>query len=396
MQSQRLLSWVTFLALVCAILHACPSAAQLSTAEHLQDPGFWPTQSIAAQDTIVGASVCLPCHRKMTNQQETPMARNASRAASADILHAHPQLSFTAGHVHYAINSTGGVSTYSVTDDTHTLVEKLLWAFGLGRVGQSYLFKKEDGKFYEARVTYFSRLGNLNFTPARALTNPSSLEEAMDRPVPDDEVIRCFACHTTASIVNGKLDEQGLIPGVTCEDCHGPGAKHSANMYSGSIFNPAHLEPADSIDFCGACHGAFWDIVLAKLTGPNTARSQPYRLETSKCWRATGDARLTCISCHDPHQQLQTDPLDYDHVCTSCHTTTAAVNPSSAPAVTPAASLASSDTTATAAKSVPATCPVAKQKCVSCHMPKVYVPDMHDNFTDHRIRIPHPGEAFPE
>jgi hypothetical protein len=29
-------------------------------------------------------------------------------------------------------------------------------------------------------------------------------------------------------------------------------------------------------------------------------------------------------------------------------------------------------------------------------MPKVYVPEMHDNFTDHRIRIAHPGEAYPE
>jgi Cytochrome c554 and c-prime len=381
-QNNTLQSPAISLALFCALLLARPCVAQLSTAEHLQDPGFWPTQSIASQDNIVGPSVCLPCHRKMTAQQQTPMARNASLAGSADILHSHPDLSFTSGRVHYAIKSSAASSTYTVTDGTRTLVASLLWAFGLGRVGQSYLFKKPDGNFYEARVTYFTSLRNLNFTPARALTNPANLEEAMYRPVPQDEIIRCFSCHTTASVVNNKLDERNLIPGVTCEACHGPGAKHSANMYSGSIFNPAHLEPADSIDFCGACHGAFWDIALAKITGPNTARSQPYRLETSKCWRSTGDARLTCMSCHDPHQQLQTDPLDYDHVCTSCHSTTAAVRPAT--------------TSPAAAKPAPAACPVAKEKCVSCHMPKVYVPDMHDNFTDHRIRIAHAGEAFPE
>jgi hypothetical protein len=29
-------------------------------------------------------------------------------------------------------------------------------------------------------------------------------------------------------------------------------------------------------------------------------------------------------------------------------------------------------------------------------MPKVYVKEMHDNFTDHRIRIVRAGEAFPK
>jgi hypothetical protein len=29
-------------------------------------------------------------------------------------------------------------------------------------------------------------------------------------------------------------------------------------------------------------------------------------------------------------------------------------------------------------------------------MVKVYVPEMHSNFTDHRIRIAKPGEPFPD
>jgi formate-dependent nitrite reductase cytochrome c552 subunit len=36
--------------------------------------------------------------------------------------------------------------------------------------------------------------------------------------------------------------------------------------------------------------------------------------------------------------------------------------------------------------------PVAGRNCLSCHMPKIYDPDMHYTFTDHRIRIVHPGE----
>jgi hypothetical protein len=41
-------------------------------------------------------------------------------------------------------------------------------------------------------------------------------------------------------------------------------------------------------------------------------------------------------------------------------------------------------------------CPVATKDCTSCHMQKVFVPEMHSNFTDHRIRVVHAGEPFPE
>jgi hypothetical protein len=33
---------------------------------------------------------------------------------------------------------------------------------------------------------------------------------------------------------------------------------------------------------------------------------------------------------------------------------------------------------------------------VSCHMPKIYVPVMHYNFTDHRIRIARGNDPYPE
>ena len=28
----------------------------------------------------------------------------------------------------------------------------------------------------------------------------------------------------------------------------------------GDIFNSAHLDPTDSVEFCGACHGTWWDV----------------------------------------------------------------------------------------------------------------------------------------
>ena len=314
------------------------------------------------------------------------MARTSHRADDAGVLHSHPDLDFDFGKYRYAIKTSPKGSIYSVTDGSRTLSAELLWAFGTGDVGQSYLFKKQDGNFYEARATYFGTLNNLHFTPARALSSPRDLEEAMSRPVPASEIGRCFACHTTASTIGDKLDETNLMLGVTCEACHGAGAKHVAageaaklagmpDAARGTIFSAAQLDPIDSIDFCGACHGTWWDVKLSAAKGVSTVKSQPYRLESSKCW-GKGDARLTCIACHNPHQQLSREPSSYDPVCLNCHVNSATEKPT--------------------AGHPGAACPASTKNCVSCHMPKVNVPEMHYNFADHRIRIARAGEAYPE
>jgi Cytochrome c554 and c-prime len=314
------------------------------------------------------------------------MGATAMHAADSDILHALPTLHFAFDKYHYEIKSSTTHNTYSVTDGSRTLTTNLLWAFGTDRVGQSYLFKKDDGKFYEARVTYFNTLKTLHFTPDRALTTAKDLDEAMYRPVETSEIRRCFACHTTAPNIANQFDEKNLIPGVTCEACHGPGAKHVAAMQAakvanmqpsaeGTIFNAAQLAPADSVDFCGSCHATWWDVKLSGVKGVSNAKSQPYRLEGSKCW-GKGDQRLTCVACHDPHQPLQTDTTAYDANCLSCHLATVSEKKT--------------------ADHPGAACPLSTKNCASCHMPKVYVPEMHYNFTDHRIRLARVGDPYPE
>lgn len=384
---------------LCVLLIFCAFASsrlfgQLSTTDHLAEPGFWPTRSGGPRSEYAGSDACASCHAaKVASQRNTPMAQNAMRASESEILNSHPEMNFSFGPFRYEIKTNAKNSVYTVTEGAHSETANLLWAFGVGRAGQSYLFKKSDGHFYEARVTYFSTLQTIHFTPARAMTsakdpkdiNAKDVEEAMYRPVGEAEVERCFGCHTTASVPKEGFNEKTLLLGVTCEACHGTGAKHVASaqaaMVAGmtdaapkDIFNPASLHPVDSVDFCGACHATWWDVRLSGLKGPATARSQPYRLESSKCW-GSGDARLTCMACHDPHKPLQTEPSDYDAVCASCHVTAGEKKTASHPGEA---------------------CPTSIKNCVSCHMEKVYVPEMHSKFTDHRIRVVHAGEAYPE
>jgi hypothetical protein len=89
----------------------------------------------------------------------------------------------------------------------------------------------------------------------------------------------------------------------------------------------------------------------------------------------TNDSRLSCVACHDPHDNLEHEVTFYDSKCLACH-------------------LSSPKEIKTEAR-MAAACPVSTRQCVTCHMPKVELPDMHANFTDHWIRVVKPGAPVP-
>lgn len=128
------------------------------------------------------------------------------------------------------------------------------------------------------------------------------------------------------------------------------------------ITSPRRFDPTAAVDFCGACHSTWWDVTLAGEKGIAALRSQPFRLQSSRCW-GEGDARLVCTACHDPHEPLMRDPLAYDARCRACHR--------SGPVGTPS----------------PGPCKMGQEGCTSCHMPRYEVPGMHHSFTDHLIRV---------
>jgi hypothetical protein len=362
---------------------ARPAAAQLSTLEHLAQPGFWPTRINHSSDDFAGLATCSRCHTEIAASQKlTSMARSAAHPADNDALRTHPHLTFEQGRFHYEITTSPAGSTYTASDGEHSLSAPLTWAFGAGTVGQSFLYEK-DHRWYEARVSFFGSIEGLHFTPGRELLVPHTLEEAMSRPVGNQETMRCFKCHATGLTSEYSVESaKKVFLGVSCEACHGPGRKHadanSAELaLSGTvslgenslIFNPQRLSPADSVDFCGACHSTSWDVRMSSSEGHATILSPVYRLQNSKCW-GKGDARLTCVACHDPHRPLDRRAESYDGKCLACHASASAANANH-----------SSDHLERA-------CPIAKDKCTSCHMPKTNVAELHYAVTDHDIRRP--------
>jgi hypothetical protein len=390
--SKRFLLRLSALCLLFASFAHSPGSlrAQMATEDRLLYRGWWPRHSTPSADEYVGPAQCAKCHSdKAASQKKTAMARTALPVAGSDVLSQRGQLTFPQGKVSYQIATAAGKSVYSVADGTQSLSAPLTWAFGDGHVGQSYLFER-DGNFYESRVSYFDTLKALDFTPGRKLTEPRNLEQAMARLVNGSELVRCFACHATASTIGDKLERSRIIPGISCEACHGPGLKHATAQQMASvegqvlesdrktdlIFDPARLGPPDAVDFCGSCHGTWWDVKLAPPVGIANVRSQPYRLEKSRCWGKKGDARITCMACHDPHQKLVRDTASYDKNCLSCHVAATTLKP-------------------TPDHQGPA-CKVSTKDCASCHMPKYELSDFHYGFTDHDIRVVRPDAPYPE
>jgi hypothetical protein len=267
------------------------------------------------------------------------MARTLMRAVDADVLHSRSDLAFRNGKYLYRIKANDTAPQLTVTDGESTITANLVWAFGKARR-------------YPPDETWLPR----------------------------------------GRVVIGKLGQSYLFlqngRGVACEACHGPGRKHVRAMEASQleqgigneegqrlIFNPGRLSPGDSVDFCGSCHGTWWDVKLTHLTGMANLRAQPYRLMQSKCW-GEGDARLTCIACHNPHEPLSKDTASYDAKCLACHVASPMDKPNRdhpGPA-----------------------CPVGTKECANCHMPKIDIPEMHSAFADHLIRVVRKDAPIPD
>jgi hypothetical protein len=354
-------------------------AEQQATEDRLRKSTWWPTKGSFQRSDFVGNTACAPCHAGIVAaQKSTSMARTATRAEDSQLLANYP-LNYKLGSYIYQASNYRRSATYSVVDGTSSFSTTLKWAFGI-RMGQSYLFEKNGG-IYMAPLTYYPEEGVWDFTVDQPHSSPESLEKGIGRHLLDNEVRGCFNCHNTAATTSDRFDPEHSISGVTCEACHGPGAYHVASAAMGfadgatMILNPSHLRAVDSIDFCGSCHRTWWDITLAGGTGLKSLRFPPYRLENSRCW-GKGDARLTCVACHDPHRPLVRDDAAYDEKCLSCHVNSVGAKPT--------------------ADHPGGSCPIARKDCVSCHMPKYQVTDIPVKFTDHQIRVVRPNEPIPQ
>jgi hypothetical protein len=343
----------------------------------ISSPRRWNPRRAPSNAVFLGDSACGECHKKIFGTHaQSGMAISMERVAESAVLSANPQLRFQNGPYTYEIKRDGKQSIYSVTDGKETISVPIVYAFGQGRMGQTYVLQR-DNNFYESLVSFYNEPKALDFTIGAPRNVPDSLVKAFGRLLAPNEVISCFSCHSTGAVGGGGLQLDKFVHGIRCEACHGPGGPHVAAVKSGEsgakfIFNPGHLNGDDLTQkFCASCHRGSEEFSILQGLQMNNVRFQPYRIFHSKCY--SDDRKISCTACHNPHEPLKEDPAYYDSKCLACH----AVKGQPA-----------------AEGSLPS-CPVSTKDCTSCHMPKIELKTAHFKFTDHFIRIVKPGEKYP-
>jgi hypothetical protein len=234
------------------------------------------------------------------------------------------------------------------------------WAFGAGTQAITFVSRLDAEHYVELGESWYRASNSFALTPGHD-QNAGVTYRTFD---PTAGIVRCFACHSTGYL---KLaEDESIVPselGIHCEVCHGPSAAHAANPRSVHPRNPGLMNGIELNALCGSCHRAQSSAEeTTDLRDPWNSRHQPLLLAVSACFRKS-DGRLTCLSCHSPHQPLETNASSYNAACQKCHA------------------------------DVKHEQSVADRACAECHMPAVRI-NANLAFANHRIAVYSPDDAL--
>ena len=245
------------------------------------------------------------------------------------------------------------------------------YSMGSGSHGMTFVsfFDAEGpGGLLEFRHSFFPPQGRFGMTPGHELQFKPSIVPG--NPFGTKKSLACLLCHSTAvEYEAGQPSVEESFMGVTCEACHGPGQAHIDAVRAGksrgdlAIRHPGRWPARKINNLCGQCHRSE---ETSRILDPHFDPESPAAtrfaasgLMQSACYLRSGES-LSCLTCHSPHSNAQTEEIFYEQKCLGCHT---------------------------AAKGE-TICPVnPKAACIGCHMPRVKSGDFPLSFTDHWIRI---------
>ena len=256
--------------------------------------------------------------------------------------------------------------TLEVERKTRNRVERMVldYAIGSSRHATTFLSMSDTERqtAIEHRISYFGPEDRLDITTGQEQgKEQASGTTSRGRWLTPSITLMCFRCHATqtSAVATRLLDENTIIPNVSCELCHGPGREHVSAALRGEeqLTMPLGLEqwtPKSLMRLCGECHRHPDDSPPGSLDphDKNLVRFQPVGILQSKCFKESGGA-LSCVDCHDPHARPSSDREAYEATCLRCH--------SSAPQTV---------------------CPKSPGSgCIQCHMPQVALAERRDSPT---------------
>ncbi len=361
-----------------------------------------PFRNVAPDVKYVGDAACKDCHLDVTLvYRQHPMGHTLAPIAAVAPTQrygAEQHNPFQALGARFEVRREGervvhrrtrlgpdGKPVYELDTDAH-------YAVGSGSQGYSYFYSR-DGYLFQTPISWYTRKGIWDISPG------GELMPLVGRPV----VGACLFCHASGARHRPGTHNRFEAPlfegyGIGCERCHGPGERHvaarsaaasAAGAFDDTIVNPKHLPHALREAVCQQCHLEGESRVVRRGLGLNDFRpGLPFeafqtvfvhaeeegvtraavnhveQMYQSGCFRGgSGDARLGCTSCHDPHRTPPPERREarYRERCLSCHQKQGCSLP----------------------------LPERRAKndsCVACHMPRYASEDVaHTASTDHRV-----------
>lgn len=229
----------------------------------------------------------------------------------------------------------------------------------LERISQVNGIPLERPALVEGRYAYHQ--SGLVLSPGFDPAKPVTFADALGRVLSPTFEQKCLTCHGEPHTLGA-----GEHGGVRCESCHGPASDHVASVTAAThqhgIVTPEKLTRTNSMAVCAQCHTGLSDR-SDPIPDDLLVSNQVPALSNSECFIQSGQD-VTCIDCHNPHQDGALVAQTSVKTCLRCHSAS----------VQQHASL----------------CPVNRTGgCIGCHMPVVTRNAFH--LTDHWIRV-HPEQ----
>ncbi len=334
---------------------------------------------------FVGEGRCALCHKQTyQTQHKSRHARTylPPQQFSRVPFPATPIADPANPQVNHTFKTTGAGIKVDTTVGNHVYQTIVDYAFGSGDRGLTLVGHDSGGQSFEFRLSYYAKPIGWDVTSGHPRDSdlPAAIYQGL--AVSADEIRNCMDCHNTHpyAILTGKGPEAS-DRAIGCERCHGPGGNHlnavAAKSADLAIARPSLATGAPVVGLCSECHSPRHRSTKLSPGSPDSVRFQGATFTWSRCYSESANA-LDCVTCHDPHRDVEKSAAWYESRCLECHS---AAGTGKAKARAPTVAQRASNTF----------CPVQpKSGCIACHMPKRKTPMAHALFTDHFIRV-HPA-----
>ncbi|QDT31297.1 multiheme c-type cytochrome [Thalassoglobus polymorphus] len=337
-----------------------------------------PRPVVLSSQPRVSQERCAECHSDITDEFHlAPHSRTLKRVPPDEFIEKFAGRSVK-------LQGTGVEMEYRVEDDRLAVSSSayprelpIEWIFGSGTHACTPLITWTDA---HGKTTSLEH--SVSWYPDGKLARTLGMEElketegllALGVPRTPAQTVNCFGCHAThVPVHQGKIDFDGIEPGIGCIRCHKGTAEHVRNMdegFAATIERFSQLSPREAVDRCGECHRRADELdgeirpddkTLPRFASVGLVQSPCFKQQAGMKLPSGKPARLDCTTCHDPHRPAIRDWKVHTAVCLDCHHSN---------------NEAAHD------------CPRAARdsNCLKCHMPKVPANE-HLEFTDHWIRI---------